>query len=88
MDRTAKETVELKDRHSLHLNGVKNVLNYCEYSVTLEMPDNELTVEGDGLSITKLNLDDGEVAIEGLVYSLSYSDGEVKKSGIISRLFG
>lgn len=88
MDRTAKETVELKDRRSLHLNGVKNVLNYCEYSVTLEMPDNELTVEGDGLSITKLNLDDGEVAIEGLVYSLSYSDGEVKKSGIISRLFG
>ncbi len=88
MDRIAKETVELKDRRSLRLNGVKNVLNYCEYSVTLEMSDTELTVEGDGLSITKLNLDDGEVAVEGLVYSLSYSDGTVKKSGIISRLFG
>ena len=88
MEITSKDYLELRDRRILHITGVKNVINYCEYSITLEMSETQLSVEGDGLSITKLNLDDGEVDVEGLVYSMTYSDGEVKKSGVMSRLFG
>ena len=42
----------------------------------------ELTVEGEGLHISELSLGTGEIAIEGKLWSLSYSDGATgKKKG-------
>lgn len=49
-----------------------------------------LTIRGQGLHINKLNLDDGQVSIDGEIINLNYSDksGLIGKSGgFISRMF-
>jgi sporulation protein YabP len=49
-----------------------------------------LTVRGQGLHINKLNLDEGQVALDGEIVNLNYSEkgGLVSKSGgFISRMF-
>ena len=49
-----------------------------------------LMIQGEELHVTKLTVEKGEVEIEGLVYSMVYSDdGYMKgeKGGLLRRLF-
>ena len=49
-----------------------------------------MTIKGEGLHVTRLNLEKGEVDMEGMVDSLSYSSNEaLHRSGesFLTRLF-
>ena len=63
------------------------ILRFDEGVVVLETTLGTLSVEGDGLHVTKLLLDCGEVAIEGRIAALLYGDGGEKKRGFF-RCFG
>ena len=39
------------------------------------------TLEGENLHINSLSVDDGEMMVEGYIYSFVYSDGESASSG-------
>ncbi len=47
----------------------------------------ELTVRGSDLHIINLNVDSGELSLEGTVNSLTYSDEQPGKGGFFSRVF-
>ena len=49
-----------------------------------------LTIKGDGLHVNRLNLEKGEVIIDGKVDGIEYADQKEAPSpgGIIGRLFG
>ena len=82
--------VELLDRRLLTVCGVKNVVSFHEASVDLELSETNLVVDGENLNITKLDLESGEVCIEGFVTGMNYSDGvNARNNGsLFSRLFG
>lgn len=49
-----------------------------------------LTIKGNGLHVSRLNLDKGEADVEGLVDSLVYTDKKTlakKGEGLLTRLF-
>lgn len=88
--RTRPNTIIIDDRERVNITGVQDVDSFNEEEVVLVTDIGFLNLTGQDLHITKLNLDDGELIVEGYIYGLQYSDhdaGKNKASGIFSRIF-
>lgn len=70
----------LKDRKLLSVTGVKDVNAFTEESVILALETSSLVVRGETLHISKLDLESGEVDVDGKVNSLQYIKENQDKS--------
>lgn len=78
----------LEDRRALTVSGVSDVDSFDEEAVVLYTEMGELTVRGSNLHMNKLNVETGEVNIEGDIDSISYRDESQRSSGgFIGRIF-
>lgn len=77
----------LEERKSLTVTGVSDVDSFDEQTVVAYTDLGELTVKGSSLHIEKIDLDAGELAIEGEISSLSYSDRPGGKGSLLARIF-
>ncbi|CDZ24816.1 hypothetical protein CCDG5_1708 [[Clostridium] cellulosi] len=78
----------LEDRRSLTVSGVSDVDSFDEQTVMLYTELGELTIRGTDLHMNKLNVETGDVSIEGNISSLSYQDEVPRGSGgFMGRLF-
>lgn len=78
----------LEDRKTLTVSGVSDVDSFDEQAVMLFTELGELTVRGSDLHMNKLNVETGEVSIEGNISSLSYQDEAPHTSGgFMGKLF-
>ena len=76
------QNIILENREKLSISGVLDVLSFDDQIVILETELGLLTVKGDNLRINKLSLDTAEVAIDGEVCNLGYSEKDLsQKSG-------
>ena len=83
-----KQTVILKNRQELFLDGVSDVVGFDECSVTVKTVLGGLTVDGTDLHITRMSLESGEVVISGNVSGLFYEETkEIGKPKLFSRLW-
>lgn len=77
----------LGNRNRAEICGVFSVGSFDEGQVVLETSLGVLTVDGHELHIVRLDLDRGEVVIEGKICGVIYSDEEEKGRGrFFSRL--
>lgn len=75
----------LDNRRLLTLTGVEDVSGFDEQTINVRLSEMTLVVKGAGLHISKLNLESGDVVIDGSISSLQYlgsSSGSLR-----SRLF-
>ncbi|MBQ9679199.1 MAG: sporulation protein YabP [Ruminococcus sp.] len=75
----------LDNRRLLTLTGVEDVPGFDEQTINVKLSDATLVVKGSSLHISKLNLESGDVVIDGNISSLQYlgaSSGSLR-----SRLF-
>ena len=81
--------VEMFSRSELKLCGVYDVHSFNDEGILLETSQGILTVGGENLHITKLNLDAGEVALKGDINMLLYNDDTRTdaKGSVFSKLF-
>lgn len=78
----------LEDRRVLTVSGVSDVDSFDEETVMLYTELGELTIRGSDLHMNKLNVETGDVSIEGNISSLSYQDETPRSSGgFMSKLF-
>ncbi len=77
----------LKDRGELSITGVTQVDSFDESSIIAYTDCGELTIGGSMLHIVNLNLDTGDLSVEGNISSLSYLDQEPRGGGFFSRVF-
>lgn len=77
----------LEDRKNLMVTGVSDVDSFDEQSIIAYTDFGELTIRGRNLHINKLSLDTGELAVDGEISSMSYSDNRPDNSGFFSKLF-
>lgn len=86
----SEHSVTLSGRNQMSLSGVKNVSTFDEDQVILETSLGYLYIGGQDLHVTMLNLDQGQVALEGSINSLEYkelgSDIKTKGKSILNRL--
>jgi len=71
----------MENRSKISISGVEDVDSFDEQNVILFTNAGLLTVKGRDFHINKLNVDSGEVVIEGDVESLVYSENVGRESG-------
>lgn len=85
-----KHTLSLVDRERMTLSGVKEVFSFDEALIELETSRGYLDIRGENLHIIKMNIDEGDIIIEGNVSNMSYHDNQgagKKKGSMMSKLF-
>lgn len=85
-----KHALNLMDREKLTLIGVKDVFSFDEDLIELETSKGYLDIRGEDLHIIKMNIDEGDIAIEGRVQEMIYHDNpgaNKKKGSMMSKLF-
>ncbi|MBQ8858885.1 MAG: sporulation protein YabP [Clostridia bacterium] len=82
-----KQSIVLKDRKTLDLDAVFDVVSFEEDHVLLKTALGDLSVEGEGMRMTRLDLEKGLVSLEGRISALFYSEHANRtKGGFWSRL--
>ena len=79
--------VSMQARANAEIRGVTEVVSFDEQIVSLETVCGGMTVSGDGLHISVLNVEEGLVALDGKIDSIEYED-TVASEGGKKRLFG
>lgn len=77
----------LEDRKHLTVSGVSDIDSFDEETVVIYTQMGELTIKGNDLHINALNIDTGELTVEGSMYSLVYNDVDKSKGGFFSKIF-
>lgn len=87
--KTAKvpHTLILENRKALTLTGVSDVDSFDDQAVVAYTDLGELTVRGKDLHINKLSLETGELALEGEIVSMNYTENQSNSGGLFSKLF-
>ena len=83
------QNVILESREKLTITGVLDVLSFDDQIVIVETQLGLLTVKGEDLRINKLSIESSEIIIEGEIYNLGYSEGDLakKSTSILGKIF-
>lgn len=77
--------LSLENRGRAMLTGVSEVLEFNETQVTLLTGGGEVTLTGEGLHVTRLMLEEGQLTVEGRVDGVVYQ--EARRRGGLWRVF-
>ena len=84
-----KHKIILEDRERLSMTGVIDVLSFDEDSIIADTEKGILLLRGSNIHVGKLNLEEGEVTVDGTIDTIEYSeDGIAKgKNSLFNRIF-
>ena len=74
-----RHTLLLEDRTHAKLTGVTAVSCFNDREIVLETDEGEVALLGEQLHIEQLNLDDGELDVNGDVVGIEYSEKTRKR---------
>lgn len=78
----------LEGRQKAVISGVEAVDSFNEQMVVLATTSGTLTLLGEQLHVSRLNLEDGQLLIEGEIDALEYDErSRSGRSSFLSRLF-
>ena len=79
--------VTLQERKKLTAAGVSDVDSFNEETVVAYTALGELTIQGRELKIQRLDVQSGELTVEGEILSLHYTDNQPRGAGFFKKLF-
>ena len=84
----ANHDVVLLSREKLTINGIKEIINFDENIVNLKTVCGELSIEGENIHINVLNIEKGDIEIQGKISGINYYDSlQSDKRTLLSRIF-
>lgn len=86
---TMTHKLTLKDRKGGSFTGVRDVLSFDVNEILLDTDCGRLHLKGRDLHVNRLDLEKGEVDIDGQVDAISYSQvpGLGKKGSLLGKMF-
>lgn len=87
--KSGQHRLVIEKREHTEVYGVLHVDSFDEEEVVIETEMGLLALRGDDLHIKHLNLEQGEVVIDGHILELAYAEGKgrVKGKNLFERLF-
>lgn len=80
--------VHIDNRERIEITGVTKVDTFNEDDVILHTVMGVINVKGKNMKVNKLNVDTGDMLIEGMIYSIHYlSKDKENKGSILKKLF-
>lgn len=88
-ENSKKSLMTIENRKKLLLTGVSEVVSFNDEQIELNTNLGFLIIKGRELKMNKLDVQNGDIVIIGLINSCAYSgnDSKSNKDSIISRLF-
>lgn len=83
----APHSLIVENRRSLTATGVSNVDSFDDETVVATTDLGDLTVRGSKLHIDKLNIETGELTLDGEILSMTYTENRSSGGGMLSKLF-
>ena len=82
------QNILVENRSKVTITGVEQVESFNENTIILITVKGGMTIKGEGLNVGKLNLDDGNVKIDGIINGIIYNDkGSSQKGSLIGKIF-
>lgn len=84
------QNIIIENREKISVSGVIDVESFNDECVIVDTELGVLVIRGEDLHISKLNIDNSELNIEGDIISCEYSEKEGSKSkgmGFLGRMF-
>lgn len=75
----------MENREKISMSGIKKVDNFDEQSIILLTELGELTIKGENLHISKMDVDTGDLKVTGNIYGLIYNESQ-KSTSVFKRL--
>ncbi len=88
--RNRSHNLVLENREKMSVSGVEHVTSFDPSIIILVTVQGNMTIKGSELDIKKLNLDDGNLSIQGYVDSIVYTDKQdmsSKGKGLLGKMF-
>ena len=87
--RDMRHTVIMENRERINVSGVLDVVSFDEESIVSETDMGTLVIKGEDLHVVKINLEDGNLVIEGSVLGLDYEESGSYggKSSFLAKIF-
>lgn len=86
--REMPHNIILEGREKLSISGVVDVQSFDEEQVMLETVRGMVVVRGQGLHVERLQLEAGELLVEGEIGLIEYDDSVQPRDSWFKRLFG
>ncbi|MCL2851624.1 MAG: sporulation protein YabP [Defluviitaleaceae bacterium] len=86
----SKHSVTLERRENISVSGVLDVISFDEDAIVIDTELGILILKGVGLHVNRLNLDTGELEVDGDIVSLNYEEGHTygkNKPMFLGKLF-
>lgn len=85
---TAPHNFILENRKKLHISGVTEIDSFDEQTVILFCSLGQLAIRGEGLHINRIDVDSGELSLEGeRIDSMAYAENRAARGGFFGRIF-
>lgn len=79
-------SIIMEDRKKLSVSGVTDIDSFDEQTIIAITDLGELTIRGWDLHITRLNLEQGELLVDGEISSLTYTDVRPQAKGFFAKV--
>ena len=84
------QNIVLENREHLTLTGIIDVFSFDDQIIIIETELGLLTITGEDLKISKLNLETSDFVVDGKIDTISYSTESLtnkKQKGILNKIF-
>ncbi|NMA86772.1 MAG: sporulation protein YabP [Tissierellia bacterium] len=82
------QNILVENRAKVTITGVEQVESFNDNTIILTTVKGGMIIKGENLHVGKLNIEDGNVKIEGIINGINYSDKDLSQKGnIIGKLF-
>ena len=86
--KNSRHILHMEEREKVRIGGVVDVMSFDEEGIMMETACGLLLLKGRGLHMGRLDLEEGDVAVEGSIESITYSDGNfAEKQSLFGKLF-
>ena len=87
---SGRHNVVIDRRESVAVSGVSDVISFDEETIVCETEMGVLVIRGGNLHVNRLNLDDGELEVDGEIENIGYEDDMIigkGKGSLLSKIF-
>ena len=77
----------LDGRRKLSISGVEEVESFDEQEIVMRTVTGGLVVTGEGLSVSRLSVENGDVNVNGRIDALRYENPSEERRSLWSKLF-
>ena len=83
----ANHLLSIDNRKKLTVTGVTDTSNFDEETLLFDTNAGRVEVKGENLHVTRLNLQTGEMEVEGNISSVTYYSSPVKGKSFFRKVF-